>query len=176
MKAVQEDPSITRYQDALSLKSALEKILGTEEWSRLKDTQSINAWRKSLRRALKSSEVAIKATVAIADSDWHAECDDILERGTEGLINASSIREAFSAVAACYMELSFHQLGFCPNRTGSRGKVKAIPSHWDLGLYRSVQYVQTDLQSLEIEYSKDTRPRDDKFADKKYSLLWNNRR
>jgi hypothetical protein len=125
----------------------------------------------SLNRALKASSVAIAASVEIADDDWLMESQSILERGKEDIANSKSIRDAFSAFSACYVRLSFHQLGLVPNRRGQPGKLNAIPANWRLNVYRSVQYTQTEKQKLWSQYSKDSRPVSDKAVDPKYLML-----
>jgi hypothetical protein len=162
---------VTGYDDAIPLKSALEELFGEDEWYRLKDTRDIKTWKKSLNRALKASSVAISASVEIADDDWLIESQSILERGKEDIAHSESIRDAFSAFSACYVRLSFHQLGLVPKRNGRQGKFSAIPSNWRLNAHRSVQYTQTEKQKLWSQYCKDSRPVSDKAVDPKYLML-----
>ncbi|WP_460274928.1 hypothetical protein [Celeribacter sp. ULVN23_4] len=166
-----ENSEYTQYEEAFALKTSLERILGHEEWLRLKDTRSIGAWRKSLLRALKSSSVAINSTVKVADDQWRDEAQRIIRQCEERLRTVSTIREAFAVIAACYIELSFHQLGFCPDRQGSHAKVRAIDAHWNLSTYRSVQYVQNEEQALWHEYHQDHRSPNEKLFDERYKRL-----
>ena len=162
---------ITTYDDAIPLKFALENVLGSEEWYRLKDTRSVTDWRKSLLKALRSTDVAISASVQIADEAWRETACEILEHGRESIKDAVGISNLFSAFGACYMQFSFHQLGFMPRRKGKKAKIRATPANWNLAIYRSVQYVQSEAQKLRSEYSSDTRKLDEKIDDPKYRKL-----
>jgi len=159
------------YTDAIALKSALEDLLGSEEWYKLKDFRGLGVWKKSLLRALKVSKVAIEGTIEIYDEDWRVEAYAIIERGKSDLCSATTISEAFSNFSACYMRLSFHQLGLMPRKTGIKFQSRAIPSSWQLNAHRSVQYVQSEKQKLRLSYSKDPRPISEKALDPKYTLL-----
>jgi len=163
----------TGYNEALPLKSALESLLGADEWYHLKDSRDLKTWRRSLLKAMKVSEVAIASTVEVVDEDWRKAASSIIDHGRESVAASRSIREAFSAFAACYLQLSFHQLGFLPNRVGRAGKVAAIPTNWRLNVYRSVQYTQTDQQKLRLLYAKDHRPISQKLSDPMYRRLRN---
>jgi hypothetical protein len=161
----------TSYNDALVLKAALERILGTEEWYRLKDNRALSTWKKSLDRALKMSNAAIKGTVEIADSQWFSEVEQHIEKGRANVKSSKTILDAISAFSACYMLLSFLQLGLAPNKTGSRGRPRSVPNEWKLNANRTVQYVQSAKQKLHVEFRNDRRPLADKALDPRYRLL-----
>lgn len=161
----------TSYADALALKAALEELLGADEWYRLKDTRSIDTWKASFLRAMNSSEAAVRATIKISDRDQLERLLSIIVDGRRAVQGTTSLIDAFSAFSATYLRLSFQQLGHMPNRTGRNTSVRAIQAHWKLDTFRSVQYVQSDVQALWIEYHEDKRHVSEKSLDPKFRSL-----
>jgi len=155
------------------LKFALEGLLGADEWYRLKDSRDLKTWQRSLLKVMKASEVTIASTIEVVDQGWSKDAISIIDNGRKDVAESRCIREVFSAFAACYLQLSFHQLGFLPNRKGHAGKFAAIPTNWRLNVYRSVQYTQTDQQRLRLMYAEDHRPVSEKSSDPKYRCLRN---
>ena len=162
---------LTGYDEAIPLKSALEELLGVDEWYRLKDSRDLKTWKRSLLRALNASKVAITVTVEVADDEWRAGVAEILERGKGDVARSQSFRELLSSFAACYLRLSFHQLGLAPQRKSRPGRISAIPSNWRLNAYRSVLYTQTEEQKMRLQYSRDSRTVSEKALDPKYRGL-----
>ncbi|MEJ1996299.1 MAG: hypothetical protein P8X75_14015, partial [Limibacillus sp.] len=109
----------TSYTDLLRFKSALEQVSGAEEWYRLKDNRSLATWKSSLQKALRMTAAAIEGTVAIADEDWLSRSKEILCQGKQDISKSHSIGDVIGSFAACYMLLSFNQIGFAPDRKGS---------------------------------------------------------
>ena len=148
---------MTSYDDALALKFALESLLGSDEWYRLKDHSGISVWRSSLERALKATRASLLGTVIVADGDWRMEAQRIVQEGFDRIKSAKSIVDLFAAFSATYMQLSFHQLGLMPNLRGRKVNSRAIPSKWNLDTYRTVQYVQSDEQTKRFEKSRNSK-------------------
>ena len=97
---------ITTYDDAIPLKSALENLLGSEEWYRLKDTRSVTVWRKSLLKALRSTDVAISASVQIADEGWRETAREILAIDPQAKLIVSS-GYSYGSVMTNYKDYGF---------------------------------------------------------------------
>jgi hypothetical protein len=161
---------LTRYDDALALKFALEEVLGIDAWLQLKDTKSLTAWRGSLLKAIEATSVATQSTIKVCDPGWMSEANRIIERGKESIGSAKNIQDAIAGFSACYLRLSFHQLGQLPNYRGRKGR-RAVPSNWVLDGVRSVQYVQSKKQILSVEFKNDPRELAEKALDRKYDLL-----
>ncbi|MBU9696707.1 hypothetical protein GU927_002495 [Rhodobacteraceae bacterium HSP-20] len=168
---MKQEAENTSYSDALNLKAAIEELLGADEWYRLKDTRSVAKWKASFLRVMNSSEVAIRATIKITDCDQLESLRSIIDQGRHDVRKSASLIDAFSAFSATFLRLSFQQLGHMPNRKGRRTSTRAIPAHWKLDTYRSVQYVQSDMQALWVEYRKDERDISEKASDPKFRKL-----
>lgn len=140
---------VSDYNTALRLKFTLERLLGREEWYRLKDHRGIKPWRKACLRALRGSLCAIDASVRVADASWREEAKHIVQTGIDQVGGIDDLTELCALLAATYLELSFHQFGLMPNRSGQT-KVRSVPAHYDLSAFRSVQYVQTEEQAKRL--------------------------
>ena len=61
------------------LKAVLEELLGHRVYLRLKETATLRDWKREIQKLLRAIKIAVKSTVEIADDDWFAGIDSILE-------------------------------------------------------------------------------------------------
>lgn len=135
------------------LKAAFEQILGRKAYLNVKETSSLAAWVKESQKLLRAVRLARASTVQVADNEWHAEFDAVVELGQSHIKNSKTISELFSHLSATFARLVFLQLGMLPQRA----QIDTVPfqeKHWQLDSYRTVQYVQTDAQRVRLEKLK----------------------
>lgn len=144
---------IERYY---SLKATLERVWGKGTYSDLKHCSDVRIWKRYLQRTLEAIELSISETVQIADPAWFEEVAAILEMGAERLHDTGDFDELFQAFAATLIELSFHQIGLCPQRVMSN-RATLRRGGWKLNAYRSVQYVQSGEQKERLERRNEQR-------------------
>jgi hypothetical protein len=146
-------PSLEQHY---ALKRAFECIWGDEAFQELKHSSDIKAWKRHCQRTLKATRIAVSDTVRIADSEWHETFLAIVDYGLCRIKGAKQLDELFQNLAATYVELSFHQLGFFP-KTASRSSRPLRKGAWQLNHFRSVQYVQTMYQRGELAAAQQRR-------------------
>lgn len=139
-----------------ALKATLERVWGQGTYSDLKHCSDVKIWKRYLQRTLEAIELGISETVQIADQAWTEEVASILEMGAKRLHNAGDFDELFQAFAATLIEMSFHQIGLCPQRVLSN-RATLRKGGWNLNAYRSVQYVQSGEQKERLERRNEQR-------------------
>src|SRR5216683_2135203 len=87
------------------LKAALEALLGHRVYSRLKETATLRDWKDEIQRLLRAIKIAIKSTVEIADDDWFADIDSILEIGKTQIAESKTAAELFACLSATLARL-----------------------------------------------------------------------
>ena len=132
-----------------ALKALVERVLGRDAFLRVKEYAPLSAWKKETERLLKVLRRSIQLTVEVADSDWRMEVDELLGRGLSRIKAAPSIGELHAGLAATLGELAFLQVGAVPEYSGRTSSPPVNSPYWHLGFIRSVQYVQTPLQSAQ---------------------------
>jgi hypothetical protein len=140
-----------------SLKSVLEKLMGHSVYMRLKETATLSDWQEEVQKLLLSIKMAIKSTVEIADNEWFDEIDVILESGEKDIVSSKTVTELFARFSATLTQVVFLQIGFLP--LGRQGQ-KTIPlkkEYWTLNKVRTVQYIQSNIQSHEAQKLRDKR-------------------
>ena len=128
------------------LKAVLEELLGHRVYSRLKETATLRDWQDVLQRLLRAIRLAIESTVDIADDDWFAEIDSILELGKTQIAESKTVTDLFACLSATLARMVFLQIGFLPL---GRQQIENIPltkARWTLRSVRTVQYVQNRKQ------------------------------
>jgi hypothetical protein len=128
------------------LKAVLEELLGHHVYSRLKETGTLRDWRDVIQKLLRAIELAIESTVDIADEDWFADIDSILELGRTQIAESKTVTDLFACLSATLAQLVFLQIGFLPL---GRQQIETIPltkERWTLRSVRTVQYVQNRKQ------------------------------
>ena len=136
---------VSEYTTALALKSLFERVLGKKEWKKLKDHRSIGPWRKAITKILRASKLAIEVNVQVADDDWLKEARAIIDRALEKIKTETSVVEMLSVLSSTSIELSFHQIGFCPTRHPTKN-ARPVAADWTISRFRSVNYVQNHEQ------------------------------
>ncbi len=142
------------------LKAALEELLGHRVYLRLKETATVRDWKDELQRLLRAIKIAIKSIVEIADDDWFADIDGVLELGKTEIGESKTATELFASLSATLARLVFLQIGFLPLR---RQQMKTIPltkEWWTLRSVRTVQFVQNNKQrhTAQVLRNKRIRP------------------
>ena len=128
------------------LKAVLEELLGHRVYLQLKETATLRDWKDAIQRLLRAIKIAIKSTVEIADDDWFADIDSILELGKTEIAESKTLTELFACLSATLSRMVFLQIGFLPL---GRQQIETIPltkERWILRSVRTVQYVQNDKQ------------------------------
>jgi hypothetical protein len=128
------------------LKAVLEELLGHRVYSRLKETATLRDWKDEIQRLLRAIKIAIKSTVEIADDDWLAEIDSILELGKTQITESKTVTELFASVSATLARLVFLQIGFLPLGRQQRETIPLTKECWTLTSVRTVQFVQNHKQ------------------------------
>ncbi len=82
------------------LKATLEALLGHRVYLRLKETATLRDWTDEIQRLLRAIKIAIKSTVEIADDDWFADIDSILELGRKQIAESKTATELFAYLSA----------------------------------------------------------------------------
>jgi hypothetical protein len=82
------------------LKAVLEELLGHRVYSRLKETATLRDWKEAIQKLLRAIKKAIQSTVDIADDDWFAEIDSILELGKTQTAKSKTATELFASLSA----------------------------------------------------------------------------
>ena len=129
---------IERYY---ALKAIFERIWGEGTYLDLKHCSDLKVWKRYCERTLRATALVVSDTVRIADDEWRNEMAEIVEHGIGRVKSAEAFDELFQCLAATYVEASFLQLGFMPNRHRSRARLRK--GDWCLDGFRSVQYVQS---------------------------------
>lgn len=139
-----------------ALKATLERIWGEDTYADLKHCSDLKVWKRYLKRTLEAIKLAISDTVQITDPQWLEEATGILDMGLKRLHEAADFDDLFQAFAATLTELSFHQIGLCPQRIlSSRATLRK--GDWNLSAYRSVQYVQSEEQKERLKRRNEQR-------------------
>ena len=128
------------------LKAVLEELLGHRVYLRLKETATLRDWKETIQKLLRAIKVAIQSTVDIADDDWFADVDGILELGKTEIAQSKTATELFASLSATLSRMVFLQIGFLPL---GRQQIETIPltkEWWTLRSVRTVQFVQNSKQ------------------------------
>jgi len=128
------------------LKEVLEKLLGHRVYLRLKETGTLRDWKAEIRKLLLAIKTAIESTIELADDDWFAEVDSILEYGEKRIQDSKTITQLFAYLSATLTKLVFLQIGFFPSGRFKREIVPLTKEWWTLNPVRTVQYVQNRKQ------------------------------
>jgi len=91
------------------LKAALEELLGHRVYLRLKETATVRDWKDELQRLLRAIKIGIKSTVEIADDDWFADIDSILELGKTEIAESKTATELFAGLSALLSGWCFYK-------------------------------------------------------------------
>jgi hypothetical protein len=128
------------------LKTVLEGLLGHRVYLRLKETATLRDWKDEIQKLLRAIKIAIKSTVDIADDDWFAEIDSILELGKTQTAESKTATELFASLSATLSQMVFLQIGFFPLGRQQIEKIPITKERWTLRSVRTVQYVQNSKQ------------------------------
>ena len=145
---------MNQYTRYLSLKSTIENLFGSESWYALKESNHLPTWKKQLQKVVRAIHISILTTVKIYDEEWIEQINDTVECGQKNIIKATDIEEAIAALSATLINISFLQVGFMPNRKGRPKKITLKKENWNLDLYRTVMYLQTEEQKEAVFWSK----------------------
>ncbi len=139
------------------LKAALEGLLGHGTYMRLKETGTLRDWKQEVNKLLRAIRIAVESTVAIADDEWFAEIDSILELGKSHIASSITVTELFAHLSATLTKLVFLQIGFLPLGGQTKGAVPLTKQWWTLDPVRTVQYVQNGNQRRTAQGRRDKR-------------------
>src|SRR4051812_8964219 len=93
------------------LKAAIERLLGRDAWYELKETTSVDAWRKCMLKLIAAIRVSIDESVQVADPDWLTEARNNLSVGAEQLKAAKDFDTLLAVLSALLLRQVFLQLG-----------------------------------------------------------------
>lgn len=125
----------------------MEDLFGTDAWYELKETTSLNTWKKYLLRALQSYLVAAKETIEVFDKGWWVDFEANNLDGQSAIKNCSDFDQAISLFCATIARQSYIQMGRCPRRPPGRKSKFGLQKHlWNLSSLRSVQYIRSKKQ------------------------------
>jgi hypothetical protein len=126
---------------------------------RLKETATLRDWKDEIQRLLRAIKVAIKSTVEIADDDWFADIDSILELGKKQIAESKIATELFAYLSATLARLVFLQIGFSPLGRQQKETIPLTKEWWTLTSVRTVQFVQNNKQRHTAQVLRDRRIR-----------------
>ncbi len=132
------------------LKSTIQKLFGNKAWVELKDTSSLKIWKKYLTKTLDATLVSIRESIDVYDQNWLEPIEENIRIGKLRLKESKDIDESISIVCAVFIEQSFLQIGFMPNRKGI-DQVNLRKKNWNFDCFRSVIIVQNSEQ-IETEF------------------------
>lgn len=138
------------YDKYTFLKSTIESLWGVEAWYALKETTSVDTWRKYVVKSLRAIQVSIHTNVEICDEEWSSQVDERIEYGIKNARLVKEIDELIAVLCSTFMEISFLQAGAMPQREASRRKITLHTSNWKLDKFRKVVYLQTPTQREEL--------------------------
>jgi predicted secreted protein len=133
------------------MKSVLEELFGHSVYMRLKETGTIQDWRRETRRLLDAIQLTSNSTVEITDQNWRDEMAEIIDHGKRNIAKAKHIDDLFCYLSAALTRIVFLQLGNIPLRPRTPDLVPLTKAWWTLTGFRSVQYTQTDRQRTNLE-------------------------
>jgi hypothetical protein len=125
------------------LKDVLEQLFGKATYDRVKETAGLREWKAETTKLLKAIEIAISATVQVADDAWRDEIRDILKLGRRHIATSRSVTALFAHLSATLTRLVFIQIGFLPLGHYRDRVVPLTAKRWKLDPVRTVQYVQS---------------------------------
>ena len=128
------------------LKAVLEELLGHRVYSRLKETATLRDWKDVIQKLLRAIKIAIESTVGIADDDWFADIDSVLELGRTQIAESKTVTDLFASLSATLARLVFLQIGFLPLGRQQKETIPLTKEWWTLTTVRTVQYVQNNRQ------------------------------
>ena len=134
---------MNEYTKFLPVKSAIEDLFGKEAWYALKDSNSIQDWKKYCKKILNALRLSIHESVKHFDIEWIEEIDQEIARGLDSIKRSDSIENVIASLAGALINISFLQVGFMPRRKGRSQRVTLKKENWNLSLYRSVIYLQS---------------------------------
>ena len=132
----------------------MEGLFGSEAWYALKESNHLPTWRKYAQKCLRAIGRSIEDTVEIYDEEWLYQVHHQIDRGIAAIARNESIDEVIASLAGVLIEISFLQVGYMPQRTGSRHKYPIRAGAWKLNSFRSVAYLQTKEQAENLFWSK----------------------
>jgi hypothetical protein len=118
-----------------------------------------SAWGELPGWLLRAIKVAIKSTVEIADDDWFADIDSILELGKKQIAESKTATELFAYLSATLARLVFLQIGFSPLGRQQKETIPLTKEWWTLTSVRTVQFVQNNKQCHTAQVLRDRRIR-----------------
>jgi hypothetical protein len=135
-----------------TMKWLLEELFGHAVYMRLKETGTIQDWRKETRRLLDALHLASNSTVEVVDAHWRKELAELVQRGKSDIARARHIDDLFCYLSTALARIAFLQLGSIPSRYFLRKETTPLtPRYWTLTAFRSVQYVQNEAQRARLE-------------------------
>jgi hypothetical protein len=114
-------------------------------------------WKDEIQQLLSAIRIATKSTVEIADDDWFADIESILELGKQQIADSKTVTELFAYLSATLTRLVFLQIGFLPLGRQQKETVPLTRAWWTLKSIRTVLYVQNSKQRHTVQLLRDKR-------------------
>ena len=149
------------------LKALFERLLGKPTYMKIKESAHLPYWRTATLKLLDAMRLSIRSTVHVADADWFAEVDDVIDRGKDSVKDRDTIADLFASLSTTLIELSFTQMGGMPARRYPPETIPLTPKYWTFDGFRSVQYVQSPEQIQAVEAPRVRREQAKKHAAEK---------
>jgi hypothetical protein len=140
-----------------SMKDVLEQLFGKRVYLRLKETGSLKDWKDSTIKLLNAIQLASESSAAVADDDWRNEIRDAVKLGVKLISSADHISDLVSSLAATLTEIVFVQIGCMPNHRSEQKTVPLTKEWWTLSHFRSVQYIQSEVQKAALVQAREKR-------------------
>lgn len=124
------------------LKGTIESLFGKEAWDDLKESGCLSTWKRNTKKTFKAVRISIEQTVHHYDKEWLDAIKNTINEGGERVRICKSVDEVIAVLAGTFINLSFLQIGFMPQRRGEK-KISLRKSEWELSDFRSVIYLQS---------------------------------
>lgn len=125
-----------------AVKAVFEEVFGNEAWLDLKECTSLAIWKRYTSKLFRAIQLSIEETIEVRDDAWSREICEHISHGQQIAKTAISIDELLSCLSATLIRLVFLQVGMLPNRRQTP-KMTLARQNWNLGKFRTVQYIQT---------------------------------
>ncbi len=135
------------------VKDIISKLLGSDAWYYLKESTEAAVWRRYGKRCISAIRASISENYLQADDVWKEDIEDLCKSSLLRIGKANSMECVISHLCKFFIELSFHQSGFMPKCNYHRKNVSAHKHNWNLTLYRTPLFTQTENQKESLFWS-----------------------
>ena len=135
------------------VKDIISKLLGSDAWYSLKESTEAYVWRRYGKRCINAIRASISESYLQADDLWKEEVESLCESSLIHISKANSMECVISHLCCFFIELSFRQAGCMPESNYNNKNVSTHKHNWNLALYRTPLFIQTEDQKESLFWS-----------------------